>query len=121
MQRGHFARGALVLVATIMLASTACSPISAESVAPTETISVSMPRSYRFEPDVIQVPVGATVTWTNDDNFTHSVEMLDGSGRNPVVAPGQSTSLTFDTEGEFAYTCTFHRQQMNGKVIVGGR
>jgi plastocyanin len=63
---------ALVVLATVVACST--SDTGGEPVATTE---VQLPKSYRFEPAAITVPVGATVTWTNDDNFTHNVTFED--------------------------------------------
>jgi plastocyanin len=42
------------------------------------TTRVEMPPSYRFEPAVITVRAGSTVTWHNSDHFTHSVSVLGG-------------------------------------------
>ena len=39
------------------------------------TDHVSMAKSYRFDPDVIRIKAGETVTWTNNDNFTHTVKV----------------------------------------------
>lgn len=106
----------------LLLAS--CAPAAAAggglSATPVETTHVEMPRSYLFDPAVIKVPVGATVTWHNGDNFTHSVFMQDGTGRNPIAPPGQSVSLTFDKPGDYAYVCSFHPQNMKGRIVVGG-
>jgi plastocyanin len=69
---------------------------------------------------VIRVKAGTTVTWHNDDNFTHSV-FVNGSNDQPKVAqPGESVQLTFDKPGEYNYICTFHPNDMKGKVIVTG-
>jgi plastocyanin len=32
---------------------------------------VRMAKSYRFAPPAIEIPAGTTLTWINDDNFTH--------------------------------------------------
>ena len=98
---------------------TGCSgAATSASAAPVTTNQVTMAKSYRFDPVTIKVRTGETVTWRNDDNFTHSVFLQDGSGRNPVAAPGQSVSITFDKPGEYTYTCSFHPQNMKGKVVV---
>ena len=34
-------------------------------------------KQFRFMPSTITVPVGATVTWTNDDDETHTVTATD--------------------------------------------
>jgi plastocyanin len=93
----------------------ACGP-SPDSAAPVHTSRVDLPPSYRFDPPVIEVPAGTTVTWTNRDNFTHSVQ-VDG-GQVHDIKPGQAVSIAFDEPGEYAYRCTYHAQNMKGKVLV---
>jgi plastocyanin len=84
--------------------------------APVATTDVTMVKSYRFDPEKIVVPTGSTVTWTNDDNFTHTVE-VDGQDDHEV-GRGDSFSITFDEPGTYHYVCTLHRQDMEGEVIV---
>ena len=86
---------------------------SAEPVATTE---VAMAKSYRFEPKAISVDAGDTVTWTNDDNFTHTVQ-VDGQ-EDHEVDRGDSVSITFDEPGTYHYVCTLHRRDMDGTVTV---
>ncbi len=93
-----------------------CAP-SALSAAPVMTDHVEMPKSYKFSPAVIEVEAGTTVTWHNDDNFTHSVQLMPG-GKPLIAQPGQSVHITFDKPGEYNYICTFHPNDMKGKVIV---
>jgi len=80
-----------------------------------------MPPSYHFDPSDIQVPVGATVTWKNSDNFTHSVHLLDGSNVDKVAHPGDSVSITFTRVGTYRYECSFHPHDMEGQVVVVAR
>ena len=56
------------------------------------------------------------VTWTNDDNFTHTVQ-VDGQ-EDHKVGQGESVSITFDKPGTYHYVCTLHSQDMDGEVIV---
>src|SRR5688572_33417198 len=72
---GHPLRPALAAFFVAFLA-VACQ--GAEPNAPVATTQVDLPRSYKFAPEDIVVSAGATVTWTNNDNFTHSVRLLDG-------------------------------------------
>ena len=88
----------------------------ANAASPWPTTEVSMAKSYRFEPRVIEVEADETVTWTNDDNFTHTVQ-VDGQ-EDHEVEQGESVSITFDTPGTYHYVCTLHRQDMDGEVIV---
>jgi plastocyanin len=83
---------------------------------PVATTDIQMAKSYRFDPKTIEVDAGQTVTWTNEDNFTHTVQ-VDGQ-EDHKVGQGESVSLTFETPGTYHYVCTLHRQNMDGEVIV---
>lgn len=100
--------------ATLLLA--ACAP--ATSSDPVATDQVNLPQSYRFEPAVITVPDGTTVTWTNNDNFTHNVRLIDDGGDVLELPPGESVSFTFTGPGEHRYDCSFHPTDMTGVVVV---
>lgn len=104
----------LVLVAA--MAMSACAP--AANPTPVATTTVDLPRSYRFEPAAIVVALGASVTWTNSDNFTHSIQFDGDPAPGTVVAPGASTVRRFDEPGTFDYLCAFHPQDMHGTVFV---
>ena len=82
------------------------------------TTIVDLPKSYRFEPAAIEVDAGATVTWTNHDEFTHNV---DFDGEAPLaMKPGESVTRAFPTAGTFAYMCSLHPREMRGSVAVSG-
>jgi plastocyanin len=103
---------ALVLLLAAIVAGCGASGDS-EPVATTE---VKMVKSYRFDPETIEIQAGQTVTWTNEDNFTHTVE-VEGQGDHEV-GRGDSVSVTFDEPGTFDYVCTLHSHDMRGEVIV---
>ena len=102
-----------LLLALILFAAGCGSSDSTEPVATTE---VQMAKSYRFDPKTIEVEAGDTVTWTNDDNFTHTVQ-VDGQ-EDHKVERGESVSISFDTPGTYHYVCTLHKRDMDGEVIV---
>ena len=81
-----------------------------------KTTEVTMAKSYRLDPERIEVKAGQTVTWTNEDNFTHTVQ-VDGQ-EDHKVERGESVSITFDEPGTYHYVCTLHSQDMDGTVIV---
>jgi plastocyanin len=83
---------------------------------PVETRRVTMAKSYRFDPARIEIEAGRTVTWTNDDNFTHTVR-VEGQDDHKV-GRGDSVSITFDKPGTYEYECTLHSSDMKGEVIV---
>ncbi len=103
-------------LALVVISGAACgaNPLNA---APVRTDQVDMPKSYKFAPAVIEVKVGTTVTWRNDDNFTHSVKILP-DGKTMIAQPGQTVQITFDKPGTYDYICTFHPNDMKGKVEV---
>jgi plastocyanin len=112
-------RRLLPLAAAALLVAGACSNTGA-AASPVATTSVDLPASYRFAPAAITVPDGATVTWTNSDHFTHTVQFLDG-GLPPEpqeLTPGATTSFTFTTPGLYHYQCSLHPQNMKGTVEV---
>ena len=102
-----------LLAVTLFAAGCGGAGESSEPVAATE---VEMVKSYRFEPKTIEIEAGETVTWTNDDNFTHTVQ-VEGQ-EDHRVGRGESVEITFDEPGSYAYVCTLHRQDMDGTVIV---
>jgi plastocyanin len=81
-----------------------------------------------FQPNPIQVSVGATVTWTTDDSQPHTITSgVNGQpdGRfnsspnfNPLLAPGQTFEHTFTEAIEYPYFCLVH-PNMVGIVQVG--
>jgi len=70
-----------------------------------------------YSPNVQMVPLGATVTWTNNDNMAHTVTAADGSFDSGMIAPGDTFSFTFDKPGDFDYACTPH-PWMKGRISV---
>jgi plastocyanin len=105
----------LLTLALLTLLVAACSN-DATSAAPVRTNHVDLPPSYRFAPAVIEVDAGSAVTWTNNDRFTHSVQVEDSEVH--ALDRGASVSIAFDEPGEFDYVCTYHPRDMRGKVIV---
>ena len=105
----------LPAVAAAALVAAGCGG-SGESSKPVATTEVGMVKSYRFDPKVTEIAAGETVTWTNEDNFTHTVQ-VDGQ-EDHKVRKGESVSITFETPGTYSYVCTLHSQDMDGEVIV---
>jgi plastocyanin len=104
----------LPAVATAALLAAGCGGSgTSEPVAATE---VEMVKSYRFDPEVIEIEAGDTVTWSNEDNFTHTVQ-VEGQ-EDHKVGQGESVEITFGEPGTYEYVCTLHSQDMEGTVIV---
>ncbi|MEX0868757.1 MAG: plastocyanin/azurin family copper-binding protein [Nitriliruptoraceae bacterium] len=73
-----------------------------------------------YSVNVLEVPVGTTVTWTNEDpGIMHTVTAADGSFDSGLLAEGATFSYTFTETGEYEYLCTPH-PWMRAKVVVTG-
>ncbi|MGD1835618.1 MAG: cupredoxin domain-containing protein [Nitrososphaeraceae archaeon] len=77
-----------------------------------------------YSPDNIEVIIGTTVIWTNNDNTIHTVtsgspvEGFTGVFDSGIMAPLQTFSYTFNNEGEFEYFCTLHPFMIGNVVAV---
>jgi plastocyanin len=67
---------------------------------------------------VLEVPVGTTVTWTNNDPSQHTATST-GNFDSGVLAQGGTFSFTFDTAGTYDYICSLH-PNMTGQIVVTG-
>lgn len=81
-------------------------------------------KNITFNPQVLNVSVGATVTWKNNDNVNHTVtggtpNNVSGIFMSDTLAPGDSFQHTFSDTGTFVYFCRFHPVQMTGTIFVG--
>jgi plastocyanin len=74
-------------------------------------------KSLAFNPASVTVKTGSKVTWTNNDNVTHTVTLDDNSVDSGNVNVGSSFDHTFATAGTFAYHCKIH-PTMHGAVVV---
>jgi plastocyanin len=74
-------------------------------------------QNFAFNPGTIEVAVGTTVTWTNQDSATHTVTADDGSFDSNNLATSATFSQTFSTAGTFTYHCKIHTS-MKATVTV---
>jgi plastocyanin len=83
-----------------------------------------------FDPNPINIKVGDTVTWINDDVATHTVTSDSGSDEDNdtkstngetfdsgYLSQGQTFEHTFKKAGNYGYFCTLH-PSMTGEVEV---
>ena len=73
--------------------------------------------NFAFEPAEIEVAAGTTVTWTNEDQISHTATSAEGVFDTGTLGEGESGSYTFDTAGRYGYFCEIH-PGMTGVVIV---
>ena len=85
-------------------------PVAAAEDAAAVTI-----QGFKYDPAEITIPVGGSVTWTNEDAAPHTAT---GDGlQSGTMNLGDEFTQTFDEAGTFDYHCEFHAQ-MNGTVVV---
>lgn len=95
--------------AALMMWMAASSALAADS-----PVSIA---AFAFDPPTVTIQVGDSVTWTNEDSVAHTATAGDGSFDTGSIAGGASDTVTFDTAGTFAYSCSIH-PQMTGSVVV---
>ena len=64
--------------------------------------------SNSYSPNPIEVNVGKTITWVNDDSVIHTATSADGIFDSNILQRGEVFSYTFDTVGEYPYYCDLH-------------
>lgn len=120
------APAAMVLIAASMaLALAACGGSKGNSSASTTTTTEQEPIAAtvhivdgHFEPEVVEIAVGGSVMWINDEPRRHRLLSLDkGVIDSPQIKPDAAWMNKFVTIGEWAYYCTNHNT-MKGTVIV---
>lgn len=77
-----------------------------------------------FEPLILNVPVGTTVTWKNLDSTLHTVTSGSAKGGksgtifdSSYLTGGKTFQHMFGSAGTFDYYCTLH-PYMKGQVVV---
>jgi len=75
---------------------------------------------FAFDPPTLEIPVGTTVTWTNNDAAAHTATSTDGVWDSNILNTGDSFSYTFDEAGTFDYICSLH-PNMKAQIVVTGQ
>lgn len=78
-------------------------------------VAVSI-KNFAYDPVTIEVAVGTTVTWTNEDAAPHTVT-VSGVFDSGLMNQGDTFSYTFDTPGTYDYICLYH-PNMKASVVV---
>jgi plastocyanin len=76
--------------------------------------------SNSYNPNPIEIKVGDTVTWINNDSSPHTVTSSSNNSNfdSNVLRRGETFSFTFDREGEYPYFCTLHPSMVGTVVVV---
>jgi plastocyanin len=74
------------------------------------TATVTIPKADRFEPFLLEIAAGGTVTFTNQDADAHTVVSMptDPVDFKLLVETGKSVKQTFSQPGIYGYYCDAH-------------
>ena len=89
-----------LLAAVCVLTALAAAPGLLSAAGKKVTVSID---KLKYRPATVEVEVGDTVTWTNDDDREHTVTADDGSFDSGKLRTGKSFSKTFEKAGKYPY------------------
>jgi plastocyanin len=89
-------------------------PVSGDAAAGAVAVDI---KDFAFNPAELDISVGTTVTWTNDDSAPHTATQNGGGFQSDKIDQSGSFSFTFDTAGTFEYHCEYH-PNMHGTIVV---
>jgi plastocyanin len=107
-------RGGEVAAPTVSATSTLATP----TTAPDESGRIIID-NFSFKPATLTIPVGATVTWVNQDDVPHTAtaNAKPRAFDSGSLDTDQQFSFVFKTPGSYPYFCAVH-PHMTGLVIV---
>lgn len=66
-------------------------------------------RNFAYVPASLSVPSGSTVTWTNEDDASHTVSADDGNTfDSSALGQGATFQFTAGAPGTYTYFCRIH-------------
>ena len=75
-------------------------------------------KGFAFNPPIITIKAGESITWINRDSAKHTVTSETGSELNSnLFGKDESYSHQFNTAGTYEYYCVPH-PSMKGTVVV---
>jgi plastocyanin len=74
------------------------------------SVTVSIPKADRFEPFLVEITAGGSVTFKNEDTDAHTVVSMptDPVDFKLLAMPAQSVTQTFTQPGIYGYYCDAH-------------
>jgi len=95
--------------------SGASSEDSVSSLPVSDKIVIQM---FAYAPQTVMLPVGSTVTWTNEDVAPHTITSDSGTELNsPQLSQRQTYEHTFSLPGTYTYHCVLH-PTMRATIII---
>lgn len=121
----------MLALASVLAGVAACGSddgTDAQGAASRPTVVIEL---VAFQPDVLEVQVGESVSWDNQDVGAHTVisgtveqgsagviQEPDGRFASEDLDQGARFEHTFDEAGTYPYFCSLHPATMRGEVRV---
>jgi len=107
----------IILISLVLICGCVSVPSSPKETSPASPIPTNVPntgtvtviiKARAFDPKIITIREGTTVTWINDDTMMHRVVHLPDVSRAELfnsgpLSPGQSFSFRFMEKGRYSY------------------
>jgi len=75
-------------------------------------------KDFAFNPQIITVKSGQTITWINRDEEPHTVVSVEKQfKKSSALDTDQSFTITAGTPGTYTYFCSVH-PKMTGTIVV---
>jgi plastocyanin len=74
-------------------------------------------KDFAYTLETLTIPVGSSITFTNNDDIKHTVTAKDGSFDSGLFGKGETKTITFSKAGEYTIYCKPH-DFMTIKIIV---
>ncbi len=75
-------------------------------------------KRFRFEPEHLQVRVGDTIRWTNEDIAPHTATANEFGWDTSELVRGESGEITVEPGMELSYFCVFHPHRKGAIEIL---
>ncbi|MCK0096999.1 cupredoxin family copper-binding protein [Yoonia sp. F2084L] len=74
-------------------------------------------KGFAFEPAVLTIAAGDSVTFVNEDGAPHTATANNGAFDTGNLGRGDQSKLTFSAAGTFDYFCSVH-PNMTAQIVV---
>ena len=106
-----------MLLTALGMVSLGAMEVYLPSVAETSDTAKIIVKDFMFNPALLTVKAGSTVTWTNMDDEPHTVVSDTGVFKSGGMDTNESFSYKFDKPGTYHFTCSIH-PRMVGTIVV---
>jgi plastocyanin len=113
-----FIRMRVIFAVMSLITAMACGK-SNSPTSPTPTTVTATIASGAIAPNPINISVGSTVMWMNNDTRAHTVAADNGAFNSGPIAVGDRFSYAFPSAGTFTYHDATD-PNMTGVVVVSG-